>query len=279
MLRCGGGEERLACQHVQIQMRPPEGGRYATGLNGFDRAKKLCRTRYIVPLRNSGAYYWDHPQGVAVRVADVGGHLVEVGDGLIARHRRQLADGVGVAVAPSFHDRCEGFAWDADRVYQHVVHRNFLEVHSRQNREAVSADVEIGARGGGKCFHCRVPKIVGIVLRVLEMEHAVVFGDQVDIAAGPRDAGELGDYLIGVRDRMQDVAADRQIVRFIGGVEAEDCLMLEAETWRKICVSLAGKVEVGVDDVDTENLRLGKKLGEAGGGFAGPAAGVQDFRL
>ena len=31
--------------------------------------------------RDSRAYYWNHPHCVAERVSDVGGHLIEVGDG------------------------------------------------------------------------------------------------------------------------------------------------------------------------------------------------------
>ena len=42
---------------------------------------------FALRLAHAGAYDWDHPEGVAERVADIGDHLVEIGDGLVSRYR------------------------------------------------------------------------------------------------------------------------------------------------------------------------------------------------
>ena len=71
----------------------------------------------------------------------------------------------------------------------------------------------------------------------MKVQHAVVFRDYVQVAAAARYADELGDHAIGMRNRMDDVAADGQIEAPICDVEVVDALMLEAEPRHQLAVA------------------------------------------
>src|SRR5438105_7289210 len=74
----------------------------------------VTRKRALVRPRRTGRHARthdrNHPYGVALRVANVGDHLIEVRERHLARDRRQLTDRVDIAVAPRLEDRCECLA-------------------------------------------------------------------------------------------------------------------------------------------------------------------------
>ena len=73
-----------------------------------------------------------------------------------------------------------------------------------------------------------MPKVARIESATLKVKHPIIFRDQMEAAAGPRDARELGDDAIRVWNRMKDVTAERKVERVIRGVECENALMLES---------------------------------------------------
>ena len=59
------------------------------------------------------------------------------------------------------------------------------------------------------------------------MQHPVILGNHVQIAAAPRHARELGENAVRIGNRVKDVPAYGEIERPIGGIELEDALVLE----------------------------------------------------
>ena len=82
-------------------------------------------------------------------------------------------------------------------------------------------------------------------------------------AAGTRDAHELRDHALRMRNRVKHVAAHRQVERAIGRVETEDRLMLESQARSETGVPASRELEVRIDDVHTEHRRLIEQFGKA----------------
>ncbi len=73
-----------------------------------------------------------------------------------------------------------------------------------------------------------MPKIARIESAALKVKHPVIFRDQMETAAGSRDARELGDDPIRVWNGMKDVTAERKVEGIIRSFERKNALMLEA---------------------------------------------------
>src|SRR5207237_6116120 len=137
---------------------------------------------------------------------------------------------------------------------------------------------QIGLRRVAEALRRDVPKVARIERSALEMQYAVVFGDQMKVAAPPRNAHELGEHAIGMRNRVDDVPAHRQIETAVFDAELVHALALEREPRRKPRITRSRKVEVRIDDVDAEHTRVGKQIGEPRRRLAGPASGVENAR-
>ena len=124
-----------------------------------------------------------------------------------------------------------------------------------------------------------MPEIPRLERAALEVQHAVVLGNHVQVATSSRHARKLGEHAVGVRNRLNDVAAHGEVEAAVLGVEVVDALVLESEPWRKVRITRSRKVQVRIDDVHAEDARPPEKLGQARCGFARAATGIEDPRL
>ena len=85
-----------------------------------------------------------------------------------------------------------------------------------------------------------MPKIPRIKHIPLEVKHAVVFRNKVQVAAATGNANELGNHAIRMRNRMQDMTAYGEVEAAIRGREFEYALMLECQPGREMCVPRPG---------------------------------------
>jgi hypothetical protein len=108
------------------------------------------------------------------------------------------------------------------------------------------------------------------------MEHSVVLGDEMEPSAGTRHALELGDDLVGMRDRVEHMPACREVERSIRQAQLEDAPVLESEPRSELGVAVPRELEMIVENVDAENFRLRVELGETRSALARAAPGVQD---
>ncbi len=106
-----------------------------------------------------------------------------------------------------------------------------------------------------KAAGASLPEVARIRRATLEVQHAVIFGDDVQIPAATRDANELRERSVGIRNRVDDVSADGKIEAAIGDLQVEYAPMLERESRGEMRKARARKLEMRIDDVDTEHVR------------------------
>src|SRR5580700_3123994 len=107
-----------------------------------------------------------------------------------------------------------------------------------------------------------MPKVPWIESRTLEVQHAVVFRNDVQIPAPARDTDEFGDHAVCMGNGMKHVAAHGEIEGAVGGFEFENALMLERKARREAGVAPASELQMRIDDVDSEHARPRKKFGK-----------------
>ena len=120
-----------------------------------------------------------------------------------------------------------------------------------------------------------MPENPRVECAALEVQHAVVFRNKVQVASAARDSRKLGDHAVCVRNGMQDVAAYGEIETAIGGAQLEDALVLERQPGREPGVARASEIQMMVDDIDAEHAGFWKEFGQPRGAFTGAAAGVE----
>src|SRR5262249_36236779 len=219
------------------------------------------------------------PYGVAARIAHVGDHLLEIGECRFSADGRQLADGLGVAIAPCLEDRREGLARHAQGIDDDVVERDPLELEPGKNAEDVASDEEIRMGRSAEARRDLMPEVARVERAALEVQHPVVLGDDVQVATLPSYSHELGHDALRIRDRMDDMAAHREIEARIGRLQLVHALMLERNTRRKPRIPLSSEIQMLIDDVDAEHAGARKKLRQPRRPFTGAAAGVENVRL
>ncbi|HWX94380.1 MAG TPA: hypothetical protein VNY29_17255 [Terriglobales bacterium] len=74
---------------------------------------------------------------------------------------------------------------------------------------------------------------------------------------------------------MKDMATHREIEAAISGLELENALVLEGQPGCEIRVPLSRKIQVLVNDVNSEHLGAGKEFGQARRAFASAASSVE----
>ena len=122
-----------------------------------------------------------------------------------------------------------------------------------------------------KCGRPHVPEVPRIERPALKVQHAVVFGDQVQVASRARNARKLGDHALRVRNGLKDVATHGQIESAVVRSEREHALVLERKPRRQLGIARLGALEMRVDDVHSEHAGLWKELGQARCRFSGAA--------
>lgn len=75
---------------------------------------------------------------------------------------------------------------------------------------------------------------------------------------------------------MEDMAAHGEIKAAIQETKVEQALMLEIQSAREAGITGSRQVQVFVNDVDAQYVRLRKELGKAGRNLAGATAGIED---
>src|ERR1700722_4326336 len=99
----------------------------------------------------------------------------------------------------------------------------------------MAPDEEVRARALPKARRGHMPEVAWIDGGALEVQHVVVFGNQVQVPAASRHSYELGDHLIRVRDGMKHVAAYGEVEAAVCGLQLVNALMLEPQPWRELC--------------------------------------------
>ena len=147
----------------------------------------------------------------------------------MTRNWSVLTDRLRVSIAPGFKHGGEGFAWNADGIDNHIVHRDLFQVHCGENAIDIASEEKIGSGSGSECRRRDVPKLARIMGTSLEVKHPVILGDYVQVASLAGDAGQLGKYAIGIRNGMKNVTANREIEAAIWDAKLEEALVLETQ--------------------------------------------------
>ena len=218
---------------------------------------------------------WHLPDGVARRIPNCGDHVVEMRHEPLACDWRVLRYGVGVSVAPRRKNRGKSLARNAQRVDDDVVDGDVGEAEPLQNAVRPAADAQVGAERLAEAARHDGPEIVGIESIRLEMNHQVVFGNQVNPAAAFRHPHKLRDRLIGVRDRLQDVPAHHKIEGAGGKPKVEDTAVFEGDAPGGRRTFRTGAREMIVDHVDAEDGRLRQQRRQSCRDFARAASGIE----
>src|SRR6266853_1808430 len=117
----------------------------------------------------------------------------------------------------------------------------------------MAAHEQVGARALSEARGGLMPKVQRIERCPLEVQHAVVFGNEVQISSSARNTSELGDHAVRVRNGMKHVAAHGEIEAAVSGFEFENTLMLECQTRRQTRVAPTREFQVLFDDVNSEH--------------------------
>lgn len=136
-----------------------------------------------------------------------------------------------------------------------------------------------GAGRASKPARAFEPEIIRIESSRFEIDHQIVFGDQVQPPAAPCDAHELGDGAIGVGNRLKHVAAHDEIELRARKTEIENTAVLESHALAERSASRPGHVEMAVDDVDAKHAGLGKQLRQSLRNLSCAAACIQHVRV
>ena len=140
-------------------------------------------------------------------------------------------------------------------------------------RVRLAADVEIAADGFSEEVRDALPEAVGVELRRVAPEHAVVFGDDVHAAVRLQHALHFGEHFLRVRHGLREMAADGEIERFVFEGQRERIRSPEGCSGKL----LPRFFQVRLLEIDAGQGRLGKELGESFRDLAGAAADVEDM--
>src|SRR5579862_468352 len=149
---------------------------------------------------HSRAHDRHHPCSVAVGIADVCDHLIEISYRGLVRHRRQFADGLCVSVAPGFDDGGESVTRHAHRVHYYVIYSDLLEVHRGEDAKGVPSNEQVDPGCRFEAWRDLVPKISRVEHAALKVEHAVILWNEVQLASMARHPRKLSDHAVRVRD-------------------------------------------------------------------------------
>src|SRR5262249_13081226 len=138
-----------------------------------------------------------------------------------------LRDGIRIAVAPRLEDRRERRARHAQRIDHDVVDRDVRKPESSQKAVRFATDAQISAERLTEAARHHRPEIVGVELPGLEVNHQIVFWNQVTPPAAPGHAHELGNCAISVRNRLEDVPAYHKVKAGIRKPKLEDASVFE----------------------------------------------------
>src|SRR5712691_1073167 len=101
----------------------------------------------------------------------------------------------------------------------------------------------------------------------------------MQVAARLRDPDQLGKYPLRIGNRVEHVAAHREVKSMVRDFEPEYALVLERKPGRQAGKPRASERQVLVENVDAEHVRLRKMLGQARGALTSTAARVEDARF
>src|SRR5579864_694692 len=101
----------------------------------------------------------------------------------------------------------------------------------------------------------------------------------MQVAPGAGHSSEFGDHAAGMGNRVQHVAANRQVERVVRSTQFENGLVLELQPVSKPCVARARKLQMVVEDIHSKDTGSRKNFRQSRGDFAGAAASVENARL
>src|SRR5579863_8217636 len=107
-----------------------------------------------------------------------------------------------------------------------------------------------------------MPEFQRIPGATLEVQHPVIFGDEVQEPTGTSDSRQLGQHSVGMGDGMQDMAAHSKVKAVVREVEFEYALPLESQSRGEAGVSRSRKLQVLFNNVDSEYTCLRKEFGQ-----------------
>src|SRR5258708_3080486 len=149
---------------------------------------------------------------------------------------------------------------------------NLLHLHRGEYSEGITTDEKVGASAFPETRGGLMAKIQRMDRGTLEVQHAVVFGNQVQISSPACNTSEFGNHLVRVRDGMKHVAAHGEIEAAVRRLEFVNTLMLESQERREIGVALPGKFQIVIHDVDSEHLSARTQFGNPSRAFPRAAA-------
>src|ERR1035438_39101 len=99
----------------------------------------------------------------------------------------------------------------------------------------MAAQEQVGARALSKARRGLMPKVARIEGRALEVQNAIVLGNQVQAPSRSRNANELANHAVRVGNGMKHMAANGEIEAAVRNSKFVNTLMLERQARREIC--------------------------------------------
>ncbi len=127
------------------------------------------------------------------------------------------------------------------RVHHHVIHLDCFQLHVGHDPENIATDEQVrpGAIAEGSWNF--MPKIAGINSGALEMQHAVIFGNDVQITSSASHSRQFANHAIRMRNGLQHMPAHSEVKRAVSELQLKNALMLEFQARGQTRVALAGK--------------------------------------
>src|ERR1700722_11642431 len=116
----------------------------------------------------------------------------------------------------------------------------------------MTANEQVRAGARTKSGRPLMPKVARIKVRALEMQHAVVFRDHVQISPGPGNAKQLGNGPLRIWNGLQHMPAHGQIDPAIRSLKFENALMFERQPRGEASIPLTRQFQVRIDNVDAK---------------------------
>src|SRR5439155_7194120 len=153
-----------------------------------------------------------------------------------------LRDSARISVTPGLPDRHKGCPGHTHRIDDDVVHGHVKKVQPAEKSVDLPTDEQVGSRRLAERPRPLPPERIGVERARLEVDHPVVLGDHVDPASGTRDADELGEHALRIGDRMDYMAADRQVEGAAREAEVVDAAVLEAYAFAEVGETRPGEL-------------------------------------
>jgi uncharacterized protein (TIGR03790 family) len=189
-----------------------------------------------------------------------------------------LGERVGIPVAPCFPDPRERLPRHPIGIDDRIVHSDVDKAEVEKIRMRLSPDVKITSERLGIGDWIPTPKRLGAPFGRMTPEHSIILDEGMDATSGAKDASHLGESTPSIRHRLKNVTRDHQIERRIGERKLEGVAHLKRGAIGEASAARPGSLEVLFFEVDADERRTAKRLGEANDDLGRSASDVEDAR-